>query len=233
MSVRAEPRSRPATVSVGQARDERVSLGAAHAEQHDDRVGREPSRGEDERARRRRVGEVQVVDDDGDRPVLGVPADQAQHRRADREPVAPVGAADGAGSASAADERVRLHRGDAVERAQRGPQQLQQRGERDLALGLEPGRAQHAACRPAPLDGVVEQGGLADAGLAASASTPLVPRRAAATSRSIACCSACRPTSMAPSLGARSELGASPTDRERASASVAHPYASEAVRAED
>ena len=79
ISARAESRSSPGTVIVGQPAATVVALGAAHAEQDHHRVGREPPRGEDERVRRRRVDQVQVVDDHGDRAVLGVPADEAQH----------------------------------------------------------------------------------------------------------------------------------------------------------
>ena len=71
----------------------------------------------------------------------------------------------GAGQRERGGQRVRLDRRDAVEGAERRPKQLQQHPERDLALGLEPGRAQDAHLVEAG-DGVVEQRGLADAGLA-------------------------------------------------------------------
>ena len=165
-SVRADSRSSPPHGQRGQPGDDVVALGAAHAEQDDDRVGREPPRGEDERVRRRRVGQVQVVDHDGDRAVLGVPADQAQHRRADREPVARLGRAlEPRGERERGGQRIRLHRRDPVERAERRAQQLQQRPERDLPLRLEAGRTQHPHLVES-VDGVVEQRGLSDPGLA-------------------------------------------------------------------
>ena len=59
--------------------------------QQHDRVGGQPSRGEAQRLGGRAVEQVRVVDQHGDRLVLGQPAEQAQGGRADREPV-PAGA---------------------------------------------------------------------------------------------------------------------------------------------
>ena len=62
-------------------------------------------------------------------------------------------------------QRSGLRRGDRVEQAQRGPQHGEQPGERDLALGLGAGRAQHA--EPVePTLGPAQQRGLADTRLA-------------------------------------------------------------------
>ena len=67
--------------------DEPVRLGGADREKYDDGVGRQSPAGEDDRLGRRQVEEVQVVDHDGDRLLLGVPGEQTQHRGSDHEPV--------------------------------------------------------------------------------------------------------------------------------------------------
>ena len=83
-----------------------------------------------------------------------------------------------------------------VERAERRPQQLQQHRRTGSRA---PTRARSRAARASPESRATASSSSAVLPTPASpvsASTPLVPRRAAATSRSIACCSACRPTSM-------------------------------------
>ena len=70
-----------------------------------------------------------------------------------------------AGQGERGSQSIRLDRRDAVENAERRPEQLQQHPERDLALGLQPGRAQHPHLGERR-HGIVEQRGLADARLA-------------------------------------------------------------------
>ena len=146
-------------VDVGSA-----ALGAADAEQHDDGVGREPACGEHQSVRGRGVREVQVVHHDRDRALLGVPADQAQHRGTDREPVPRIGCRGRAGQRERRGEGIGLDRRDAVERAERRAQQLQQHrrtGSRARTPGRSPAarafrrarrRRPRAArsCRPRP-----------------------------------------------------------------------------------
>ena len=134
----------PPIASDGSPATTAFALRAARTEQDDDRIGREPSRGEDERVRRGAVGEVQVVDDDRDRAVLGISADQAQHRRADREPVAgmpPNAMAPGRASAEASASAWTGGMPSSTPSA--GRSSCSSIAERDLALGLEAGGAQH------------------------------------------------------------------------------------------
>ena len=166
MSVRADSRSSAADRQRRQSGDEGIPLGAAGAEQHDDRVGREPARGEHQRVDGGTVGDVEVVDHDGDRAVLGVAAEQAQHGGADREPVAASRRRAAApGSASAADSASACTAGIPSSAAERRTHQLQEHAERDLALRLETGRAQDPHLGE-PRHGVLEQRGLADPRLA-------------------------------------------------------------------
>ncbi len=155
----------PADRERGQSRHHVVALGGAHAEECDHRVGRQPPRCEDQGARRRRVGQMQVVDHHCDGAVLGVPADQAQNGCADREPIARIGRVSSPGKRQSRRQCIRLHRRNPVECAERGAHELQQRPERDLALRLESGRTQHPHLRESP-HRVVEQRGLPDPGLA-------------------------------------------------------------------
>ena len=171
----------------------------ADGQQDDDGVGGEPTGGEAQRLRRRRVQQVGVVDEHGDRPVLGRPAQQAEHGRADREPLAAGPGRQGEGRA----ERLGLRRGDRVQVVQDRAQELQQAAERHLLLGVDPGGAQHAhprrrsprprrpraarSCRSRPRR--------------VSTSVPLSPTRAAATSVAMTWRSRSRPTSTHPSLG--------------------------------
>ena len=163
-SDRAESTSSPPIGERRQPGDDRLALGTAHTEEDDDGVGREPSRGEREGGRGRGVGEVEVVHHDGDRAVLGVAAEKAQHRGADREAIRAVGRSRGARERQRGGERICLDRRDAVERAERRPKKLQEHSEGDFTLGLEARGSEdphlvEAGC------GVVEKRGLPDARL--------------------------------------------------------------------
>jgi hypothetical protein len=61
-------------------------------------------------------------------------------------------------------QRVRLGLGDLLEHDQGGPQELKQRGERDLGLGLDAPRPEHSHA-PGQLGGVIEQRRLANSRL--------------------------------------------------------------------
>jgi hypothetical protein len=132
-----------------------------HGGQQQDGVRGQPAGGEDQRLGGRQVQEVGVVDQDRERLVLGEPAEQAQGRRADGEPVATGPRPQGQGRR----ERVGLRGGDPVEMHQRGSQQLEQPAEGDLRLRLRAGGPEqpHAGGRRR---GVLEQRALADAHLA-------------------------------------------------------------------
>ena len=134
-----------------------------------------------------------VVDEHGDRPVLGDPAQQAEHGRADREPLAAGPGCQGERGA----ERLGLRGGDRVQVLQDRAQELEQAAERHLLLGVDPGGAQHAHPR-------VGRPRLAASSSSAllpipaspvSTSVPLSPTRAAATSVAMTWRSRSRPTS--------------------------------------
>src|SRR4051794_33482380 len=149
--------------------DERRQSGAfeqrrlvrAHPEEHGDGIGDQPAHGEEHRLRARAVEPVRVVDHDEQRLVLGVGRQQAERRRPHREPVARVPGTEG----ERALERRSLRRRDRRDRAEGRPQQLEQAGERDVRLRLDPARAQDAQVGRA-LDGGVEQRRLPDPRLA-------------------------------------------------------------------
>ena len=148
-----------------QAAHQRVALGGADAEQDDDGIGRQPAGGEGEGVGRGGIRRVQVVHHHGDRSALGVAAEQAQHGRADGEPVTRIVGRGRSGQRQRRGERLRLDRRDPVQFAERGTDELQQGRERDLGLGLQPGRAQYPHRGEVP-DAVVEQRRLPHAGLA-------------------------------------------------------------------
>ena len=82
---RPEPQAR-AEVAVGepaQAVRQAAGVLVAHDHDHEHRVGDEPPRGEQQRAQRREVGPVRVVDDHEHRPVVLQPAEQLEHAEAD------------------------------------------------------------------------------------------------------------------------------------------------------
>ncbi len=107
-----------------------------------------------------RVQPVGVVDQQQQRPGVGVGRQQAERGRADRE--AFLGRARAQGERPLERDRLRLRY--LFEPGQGGPDQLEQRRERNLGLGLDPARPQDPQAF-GPLGRVVEQGGLADARL--------------------------------------------------------------------
>jgi hypothetical protein len=133
----------------------------AHRQHDRDRLGEQAAEREAERVRARAVQPVRVVDEHGHRLLLGVRGEQAERRRADREPVAGARRAEG----ERALERRRLRLRDPVEAGQRRPEQLVQPGERDLRLRRDPAGTQQAHPRR-PRRRVLEQRGLADPRLA-------------------------------------------------------------------
>ena len=102
-----------------------------------------------------------IVDQEHDRPVIGVGRQQAEGRGSDRETIAGTGRAE----RQRAGERPGLGLRQVVDGDKGGAQQLGQPRERHPRLGLDPARLQqpHARRRAG---GVLEQRGLADAGLA-------------------------------------------------------------------
>ena len=181
----------PERRQIGAVEQRRLAL--ANRDQDRDRVGDQPPDGEQQRLGARAVEPVGVVDQHRDRPLLGVGGEQAERRRADREAL--LGA--GRPERERALERDRLRLRDPVEHPERRAQQLEQRRERDLRLGLDPAGAQQL--HPArSARGVLEQRGLADPRLADErqrrARRPAARRSSA---RSIAPRSRSRPSSIA------------------------------------
>ena len=110
---------------------------------------------------------MHVVGEDDDETLLRERRQQAERRRAHQ---VGLGGAGGRQPERGL-ERGALRPGQAPELAEHGPQQLVEAAEGDLDLGLDAARAQHrGALRHG--GGVVQQGGLADARLAAQHEHP-------------------------------------------------------------
>ena len=156
--------------AVGGQRPDLQGLDAGHElarhrplrEQHRHALGAEPARGEPQRLERRLVEPLKVVDHAHDRPLLRREREQAEQRRADRQPRLRSGRLELQGTG----ERRRLRRGQPVAQAEHRPAQLGQPRERLVRLRLEPAHAQHRHAVGA-LERREQQGGLADPGLAA------------------------------------------------------------------
>ena len=195
---RADSRSRPPTAQRRQPATTTASpSGLRTPKQHDDRVGSESARGEDEGVRPR-----------AHRPGAG--------RRRRRRPARPrrTGRCRLSTAAPIVNRSRRIERG-----GRTGQRQRRRRAPRPASAESRPARRAPAAAAAAaspngisrsdsrpvarstripssPATASSSRAVLPTPASPVSASTPLVPRRAAATSRSIACCSACRPTSM-------------------------------------
>jgi hypothetical protein len=111
----------------------------ARAEQQHHALRVEPPRHELQRVGGPLVEPVRVVDEAQDRPVLGELGQQRETGGVDEEALL----AGAVGQAERRLERGGLRRRQPVEVAQRRPQQLVQRGERQLGLGFHPARGQH------------------------------------------------------------------------------------------
>ena len=151
----------PTGGDVGAVEQRRIPL--ADGDQHRDRIGHQTPEGEQQRLGARIVEPVSIVDEHGDRGLLGVRRQQAERRRTHREALLGQPGTQRQGSL----ERHRLRPGNPIERDQGRAQQLEQRRERDLRFGLDPPRSQdpHAGAGGS-IGGIVEQHGLADARLA-------------------------------------------------------------------
>ena len=136
-------------------------LAVAHPEQQHDALGVEPPRGEQQRFARGLVEPLQVVGERDHRLALGRRGEQAQHPGGDGEA---VGHRRGLERERAA-ERLRLHGRDLAAQVEQRREQLRQRGERQVRLGLEPAGAQDPQAGRA-LGGVAQQRRLAHPGLA-------------------------------------------------------------------
>ena len=145
----------------------------ARREQEHDSFRLQAPRDEQQRVRRRVVEPLGIVDEAQQGPLLGDVAQQPEHAESDPEAIVRGLARQGEGGA----KRCRLRLRQPIDPVQQWPQQLVQAGERELGLGLDPGRAQHGHAMRA-LGHVREQGGLPDACLA-----PEHERRASSITR--------------------------------------------------
>ena len=109
---------------------EQRGLALTNRDQNRDRVGHQPSDGEQQSLGAGAVEPVGVVDQHSDRALLGVSGEQTERRRADRKPLLGPGRPE----RERALERDRLRLRDAVEHPERRAQQFEQRRERNLRL---------------------------------------------------------------------------------------------------
>ena len=171
----ARPRRtpRPPSSSTGRSgASKRRDPVVARREQQHDPLRVEPARDEEQRVRGRCIEPVRVVDQGEYRSSLRERRQQLQDGDRDEEAVIPGPVAE----AECAAQGSLLRRRQRIQIVERGPNELMQRGERQLRLGLHAPRADDAhVCRP--LARVLEQGRLADPRLAAE-SEDAAPRRA-------------------------------------------------------
>ena len=162
--------------------------------EHGDRVGDQPADGEQQRLRAGVVEPVGVVDQHGDRALLGVGGQQAERRRSDREAIL------GRGRARA---RARPRaRPPAAPGSGRAPRSAGRSSSSSDANGICASdsipRARSTRISVGSLRGVIEQRRLADAGLADERQRRARrPDRAPSSTRSISRRSRSRPSSMA------------------------------------
>jgi hypothetical protein len=131
-------------------------------QQHCDPLGIETARDEEQRVGRRRIEPVRIVDEDENGPSLRELRDQLQDGDRDEEAIVPGPLSE----AERAAQRALLRRGKRVQITERRPDELVQRGEGELRLGFHSARSEHLHVRR-PLARVLEQGRLADPGIAA------------------------------------------------------------------
>ncbi len=134
----------------------------AGGEDQRDRLGQQAARDERERLQRRAVEPLRVVDTHNQRPLARHLGEQAEDRQPDQEAI--LGRT---GRQPERDfERIALRRGQVLAAVEQRRAQLVQPRERELHLGVDPGRPRDPE-RVRALDGVVEQRRLPDARVAA------------------------------------------------------------------
>ena len=136
-------------------------LPVANGEDGGERLGEQPPEGEQQRLRARAVEGVRVVHEQEHRRLLRVRGEEAECRRADREPLGTRARP----QRESALESGCLRRRDPPEQAERGPQELEQAGERHVRFRVDAARAQELQPRSV-LRRVLEQRRLADPRLA-------------------------------------------------------------------
>ena len=148
-----------------------LAVGVAHREHQPDPLRQEPARHERERLRRDPVEPLRVVDDAHERLLLGGVGQQAQDRQPDEEAIRRRSVA----QAERRAQRVALRARQMPETAEHRCAQRMQAGERELHLGLDARRPGDPASRRGHRQ-VLQQGGLADARLAAKHQHPALAR---------------------------------------------------------
>ena len=118
---------------------EHAHVALARGEQEHDALGVEPPCDELQRIRGPGVEPMRVVDEAQHRPLLGELGQQRQAAGVDEEALLPAAVRE----PERGPQRGGLGRGQAVDQAKRGAQQLLERRERQLGLRLHPARAQH------------------------------------------------------------------------------------------
>jgi hypothetical protein len=150
---------------------ERVEAGivvaVAGREQQRDRLGRQAAGDERQHVGGRVVEPLRVVDDAQQRAAAGGLAEQAQHRERDEEPLRPAERIEPQRAA----QRARLQRRDRVGVREHRPQELLQRPERELCLGLDRAAREEPHAARAVARGL-QQRRLPDAGLPAEYEHP-------------------------------------------------------------
>ena len=106
---------------------------------------------------------LRVIDHAHQRLLLRHVGQQAQHRQSDQEPVRRLPGAHPENRG----QRITLRDRQSIEVVQHRRAQLMQAGEGQFQFGVDTGRSCESAARPEPVRQVVQQGCLADAGLAA------------------------------------------------------------------
>ena len=155
--------TQPTDVEARKSREVQPVARLAHREDHAHRLREQAAGDEGEGLRRGAVLPLGVVDHAEQRALLCDLGEEAQHGQADEEAIRRV-VADGPAECRA--ERVALRTGQSVEAVEHRRTELMQSGVRQLHLGLDAGRpCDTTAGRPR--DEVVQQRGLAGAGLAA------------------------------------------------------------------
>ena len=125
----------PGEGQLGQLRDlEPVARIVANREQHQDPLGVEPPRREQERLGRRRVDPLEIVDDAHEWLALAGLREQIERRQAEEQAVLDLLGTETEGAAY----RGRLGRGQSVDEPDERPEQLLEGGKREIVLGLDP-----------------------------------------------------------------------------------------------
>jgi hypothetical protein len=156
---------------VGQPGELLAGVRQAHGEDHAQRFGQQPAGDERQRLGGCHVEPLRVVDEAQERPFLGDLRQQAEDRETDEEPVGRVSLA----QPERRRQRGALRPGQVLEPIEHRCAELMQPRERQLHLGLHPGRSRQPAIG-GPLGQIAQQRGLPDPRLAPQHEAPALAR---------------------------------------------------------